>query len=88
MKLDFAAPASFLSLAATVQAASASAWHFFMKLAFAAPASFLSLTCDAQVGWSAQQLAAISDMAAARIRVFKSGFFLSIGGEQHAARSI
>jgi hypothetical protein len=73
MKLDFAAPASFLSPAAPVQAVNASAWHFFMKLVFAAPASFLSLACEAQVGWSAQPLTAISEMAAARIRVFKSG---------------
>jgi hypothetical protein len=74
MKLVFAAPASFLSLAVAVQAASASAWHFFMKLVFAAPANFLSVTCEVQVVWSAQAFAAISEMAVTRKMLFNSSF--------------
>lgn len=78
MKLVFAAPASFLSLAVAVQAVTASAWHFFIKLVFAAPASFLSVACAVQLGWSAHALAAIAEMAAAIIMLFKTDFSLRV----------
>ena len=50
MKLVFAAPASFFSLAEASQAAAASFRHLLVKLASAAPASFFSAAWLLQVG--------------------------------------
>ena len=47
--LVLAAPASFLSVAAFVQAAAASFSHFFTKLFLAAPDNFFSAACAWQL---------------------------------------
>jgi hypothetical protein len=66
-KLDFAAPASFLSAEAFWQLAAASLWHFVMKLFRAAPASFFAAAWSWQLGLASAATGPIARMVIAKI---------------------
>jgi hypothetical protein len=67
VKLAFAAPASFFSAAAVLQAFAASASHFFKKLVCAAPANFFSAACALQLGPWANALEANMENKTTRV---------------------